>query len=551
MDPLSTTLNKIEYYLPKDTEPANNIDPKSKQLLKLFALKMGFNDEQILFSFEQNWGKKAIIINEKSCLPTFDNLLDEQCKKHNVKMVSDIESIQKITNLIEQTPSIEHSQLLSHLLYFLEDKHVKGELAQEIFQLLCDIPYAFWPADHRLHHILHKEQLLRGIAKIIKESKAKVILDKIDRLLQGSQFGEQDWQCYIVRGRDFEKLECYNSNGNQNQKTYGQLMHQAAWTTSHFLENQKPDFTKLLKFASFQRRLIAIKLDYSDPKDFGELRQYTLKKETIIYQDYLSTHCKLAYRSLGTVLKDIYFKLRTGELCSDKAVLSSASDITGKGFKKIGRINGEAIILSNINILDHEVVPSGTFDTKKTILSHLKMIFKIQVYSYIHYFSKTKSNIVKKILSALKYICRIFFKYTNRIFEKNYRINRERDILLDINNYSYEVTIDHTRCIEIDKILKHSEDLYNTLLRMEVKNEKDKEQILKVSGEFYWWFCEAKPFKRGDPSIAEIMLRAVWKIKGLNNLPWQEGIISWAETVKALDPIEFGENFHRLFEGNF
>lgn len=81
-----------------------------------------------------------------------------------------------------------------------------------------------------------------------------------------------------------------------------------------------------------------------------------------------------------------------------------------------------------------------------------------------------------------------------------------------------------------------------------INNEKDKARVIEISAEFFWWFCEAKPVLRGNPSIAEVMLQTIWRAKGLSNPAWHKGIIPWAEVVKALDVTEFGRNFYTLFE---
>lgn len=146
--------------------------------------------------------------------------------------------------------------------------------------------------------------------------------------------------------------------------------------------------------------------------------------------------------------------------------------------------------------------------------------------------------------------------YNDKDFIKMGKINNEKIPLSKII-FDEDVTdplkiekiaIDHTQPHQIKNILPHLEHLYTSLVQMEIKNEEDKVRALEISGEFFWWFCEAKPVNRGDPSIAEIMMRAVWKMKGMDNPRWQKELIPWAEVVLALDVNQFSKNFHTLFE---
>lgn len=110
------------------------------------------------------------------------------------------------------------------------------------------------------------------------------------------------------------------------------------------------------------------------------------------------------------------------------------------------------------------------------------------------------------------------------------------------------IVIKHTEPTEIAKALPYLEKLYHSLYSMQITTEEDKFNFIKISGEFFWWFCEVKPVNRGDPSIAEIMIRALWKMKGIESPAWKVGLIPWAEVVKELNPKKFALLFHTLFD---
>jgi len=72
---------------------------------------------------------------------------------------------------------------------------------------------------------------------------------------------------------------------------------------------------------------------------------------------------------------------------------------------------------------------------------------------------------------------------------------------------------------------------------------------MELLGEIFWWICRAKPFQRGDPSIAEMLVKAVALACDKIELPpWKEGLIPWAEVMVEPDPHAFGKNFNTLFE---
>lgn len=78
--------------------------------------------------------------------------------------------------------------------------------------------------------------------------------------------------------------------------------------------------------------------------------------------------------------------------------------------------------------------------------------------------------------------------------------------------------------------------------------ERRPENTLKLLGEVFWLLCRAKPFRRGNSSIAEMLVKSVWYRKYGQHLPsWREGVIPWAAAIKERDSQLFGENFLFLF----
>ncbi|CDR35217.1 hypothetical protein [Criblamydia sequanensis] len=105
----------------------------------------------------------------------------------------------------------------------------------------------------------------------------------------------------------------------------------------------------------------------------------------------------------------------------------------------------------------------------------------------------------------------------------------------------FEIT--HTPPENISAIMDHISDLFNEALI-----ETEEALIFKKLGAIFWWFCQAKPYYRGDPSIAEMLIRSCLVSKGLPNLPWKEGIIPWLEAQAELKVENYSENFINLFQ---
>lgn len=120
-------------------------------------------------------------------------------------------------------------------------------------------------------------------------------------------------------------------------------------------------------------------------------------------------------------------------------------------------------------------------------------------------------------------------------------LNGEQVPLTKIN---FELNkIEHTDQIHIPKILAHVDELYKKAMA-----SHDEKEILEISGQIYWWICQAKPWSFGDPSIAEMLVRAIHEAKGMDSQPWKMEIVPWETTVLAFNPEEYGRKFADLFE---
>ncbi|MBS3904396.1 MAG: hypothetical protein KGZ39_03630 [Simkania sp.] len=135
-------------------------------------------------------------------------------------------------------------------------------------------------------------------------------------------------------------------------------------------------------------------------------------------------------------------------------------------------------------------------------------------------------------------------KYPHINFQKGYQVTAQiglKTIPLSLID-SYPDILFHTPPSEIPHILVYLEQLYAQACASE-----DPHEIVMLSGKMFWWFCQAKPLKLGDPSTIEMLLRALWEEKKLPSSPWKKDIIPWKETVLEMDVEEFAKNFHKLF----
>ncbi len=120
-----------------------------------------------------------------------------------------------------------------------------------------------------------------------------------------------------------------------------------------------------------------------------------------------------------------------------------------------------------------------------------------------------------------------------------------------IENYAFPLSsiiipfeiVYHTKPKYIAKILIHTDKLYQEALKME-----DLSQLNEKLGEIFWWICRAKPWERGDPSIAEMLIKAVYLFQGIQPPTWKKGIVPWIEVELQPDVKTYAKNFHKLLE---
>lgn len=105
-----------------------------------------------------------------------------------------------------------------------------------------------------------------------------------------------------------------------------------------------------------------------------------------------------------------------------------------------------------------------------------------------------------------------------------------------------DIEIEHTRHIEDSrKMMEYAEQLYN-----EAKQETDPTLIMQKAGKIFWLICQAKPWLRGDPSIAEMLVKTLLAAKGIELSLWKIGIVPWEEVMKESDSDLFAAKFAAL-----
>lgn len=99
--------------------------------------------------------------------------------------------------------------------------------------------------------------------------------------------------------------------------------------------------------------------------------------------------------------------------------------------------------------------------------------------------------------------------------------------------------ISHTKWENAAIVMEYvKNDLYPKALQ-----EEDPQKLAEDLGRIFWWICQAKPWERGDPSIAETLIRGIWAYRGMENPPWKENIIPWVEVTVEPDVEEFAKKF--------
>lgn len=106
------------------------------------------------------------------------------------------------------------------------------------------------------------------------------------------------------------------------------------------------------------------------------------------------------------------------------------------------------------------------------------------------------------------------------------------------------VDVVHTPDENVPLILKEVDRLYDQILV-----EEDPKTLMELLGKSFWLICQAKPYVAGDPSIAEIYIKALYLHKTGNELPpWKEDLFPWESVMREVDPDRYAEDFHSLFD---
>lgn len=119
-----------------------------------------------------------------------------------------------------------------------------------------------------------------------------------------------------------------------------------------------------------------------------------------------------------------------------------------------------------------------------------------------------------------------------------HELDLSKIVLLPTSDY-----VKHTPFKETPEILTHVSQLYDKALK-----EPDEKKLLENLGEMFWWICQAKPWIGGDPSIAEMLIKTVWKYNTGKDLPpWKIGLVPWETTVEQPDVKQYGQDFAKIF----
>ena len=133
----------------------------------------------------------------------------------------------------------------------------------------------------------------------------------------------------------------------------------------------------------------------------------------------------------------------------------------------------------------------------------------------------------------------------NKISLSKVSIRKEKKKLLkkqELKRYQAPIVY-HTGADNAKLAMGYVEELYDAALK-----ESDPDQIMEKLGEIFWWICQAKPWRFGDPSIAELLIRTVLDAKGLESPPWNVNLIPWVAVSLEPDVKKFAKNFKNLFE---
>ena len=107
-----------------------------------------------------------------------------------------------------------------------------------------------------------------------------------------------------------------------------------------------------------------------------------------------------------------------------------------------------------------------------------------------------------------------------------------------------DISILHTDPSEISKVMSHIEKLYYLAL-----NETNEERLLEQLGEIYWWICQGKPWFGGDPSIAEMLIKTIWRFRTGKDLPpWKIDLVPWESVIEQANVKKYKLNFQNLLD---
>ena len=115
-------------------------------------------------------------------------------------------------------------------------------------------------------------------------------------------------------------------------------------------------------------------------------------------------------------------------------------------------------------------------------------------------------------------------------------------LVRQVNEDCYAII--HTPCEYLEVLTGECQKRYQLALQ-----EKDIDKLMFQLGRLFWLICQAKLWIRGDPSIAEIIVRSVLLSKDWKAPSWKKGIIPWEEVSIYIDGDDFGRDFASLFEG--
>ncbi len=88
----------------------------------------------------------------------------------------------------------------------------------------------------------------------------------------------------------------------------------------------------------------------------------------------------------------------------------------------------------------------------------------------------------------------------------------------------------HTPCKYLEVLTGEYQKRYQLALQ-----EDDIDKLMFQLGRLFWLICQAKLWIRGDPSIAEIIVRSVLLSKDWKAPSWKKGIIPWEEACVYID----------------